>query len=269
MSLGIAFKGPEGIVLAADSRVTLQAQIEGQPTLQVHYDNATKLLRVAGQDFIGVVTYGAGAIGNPPRTAHSFLPEFEAELAAGETGRLPVNEFANRLSAFFMQRWQEQVPQDYQGQPMVFLVGGYDEDAAYGRVFEVAIPTQPSPREHQAGPGEFGMVYGGQQGFVERLLNGFDGNLLAIVKEQLKPDEQQQEALRLSLQTKCSAPIPFAFLPLQDCVDLAIFCIRATVAMQTWFVGVRGVGGAIDVATITRTAGITHIQQKAIVGERF
>src|SRR5215213_6364221 len=83
LSLGIAFKGPEGIVLAADSRVTLTAQQAGTNTvLPAYYDNATKLLRVRGQDFVGAVTYGVGALGSTqPRTAHSYIPEFEQELA--------------------------------------------------------------------------------------------------------------------------------------------------------------------------------------------
>ena len=80
MSLGLAFKGAEGIVLAADSRVTLTAAIQppagavGAPTMLLPstYDNATKLLRIHGQDYVGAVTYGAGAIGaKEPRTAHS------------------------------------------------------------------------------------------------------------------------------------------------------------------------------------------------------
>lgn len=48
MSLGIAFKGPEGIVLAADSRVTLMTQLAGQNILlPATYDNATKMLSVS------------------------------------------------------------------------------------------------------------------------------------------------------------------------------------------------------------------------------
>ena len=82
MSIGIAFKGPEGIVLAADSRVTLTGQRPNSNVLvEAHYDNATKLLKVRGQDFVGAVTYGLGALGDrEPRTAHSYLPEFESEL---------------------------------------------------------------------------------------------------------------------------------------------------------------------------------------------
>ena len=57
MSLGIAFKGPEGIILAADSRVTLMAQLAGQNiAIPSTFDNATKLLRVEGQKYVGAVT---------------------------------------------------------------------------------------------------------------------------------------------------------------------------------------------------------------------
>ena len=64
-------------------------------------------------------------------------------------------------------------------------------------------------------------------------------------------------------------PIPYQFLPLQDSVDLAIFLIKTTATLQGFSAGVRGVGGAIDVATITRTEGFRAIQEKEIVGERF
>src|ERR1043166_7161045 len=111
MSLGIAFKGSEGIVLAADSRVTLTVQ---QPTpvagqivlLPATFDNATKLLKVKGQEHVAAVTYGVGALGQAePRTAHSYLPEFETELAVADVQRLGVQDFAQRLSDFFMQKW--------------------------------------------------------------------------------------------------------------------------------------------------------------------
>lgn len=270
MSLGIAFKGPEGIVLAADSRVTLTAQMPGQNMLlPATYDNATKLLKITGQDYMGVVTYGLGALGQQnPRTAHSFVPEFEAELAEADTGRLSADAFAERLSAFFMKQWAESMPADYQGPDMFFLVAGFDEGAAYGRVLEIAVPSKPTPHEHNSDPGEFGMVYGGQREFVNRLLSGFDDNLVAATKQHLSMTDDEATQLREHLRQNCSIPIPFPFLPLQDCVDLAIFCIRATVAMQSWYIGIRGVGGAVDVATITRTAGFVAVQQKAISGER-
>jgi hypothetical protein len=54
MTLAIIFKGTEGVVLAADSRVTLQFQVPGtQLVTSAHFDNATKLLKVGKQQHVG------------------------------------------------------------------------------------------------------------------------------------------------------------------------------------------------------------------------
>jgi len=274
MSLAIAFKGPEGIVLAADSRVTLSAaiQIPGQAQsllLPATFDNATKLFKIRNHKFVGAVTYGNAAIGlQQPRTAHSFLPEFEATLAAE---RMQVRVFAERLSQFFLEKWissgmPSAVPA---GQDMVFLVGGYDEGSPYGCVFEVVIPSRPAPVEQMNQPGSFGIVWGGQKEITERLLNGGDQKTAQVAREFLHvplgaagPDPLAEE-----LKRKLSAKIPWQFLPLQDCVDLSIFLIKTTVTLQRWLVDVRGVGGHIDVATITPTDGFVEVQRKKIVGE--
>lgn len=104
MSLGVVIKGPEGIVLAADSRVTLEARRQDDPStpLVVNFDNATKLLSFsAPHTHVGAVTYGAAVIGL--RTAHSFLPELETELPQH---RLKVEEYARRISDFFLGQWK-------------------------------------------------------------------------------------------------------------------------------------------------------------------
>ena len=273
MSLGIAFKGPEGIVLAADSRVTLNnafTQPNGQPMMIAStFDNATKLLKVKGQDFVGAVTYGVGAIGQQaPRTAHSFMPEFEASLQAKHNGnRLTVEQFAKELSDFFLDQWNTHMQAATTQGDMVFVVGGYDEGAPYGRVFDFFIPNKPNPNEQYGNTGQFGAVWGGQREHVDRLLKGYDGRVLDLAEKQLSLDGAQKDALRNSL-GQLATPIPYAFLPLQDSVDLSIFLIRTTIRIQTWLVGVRGVGGAIDAATITKTDGFKAVQVKQIVGER-
>jgi hypothetical protein len=271
MSLGIAFKGTEGIVLAADSRVTLMAQMQNPATpnqsvlLPATFDNATKILCVKDHKYAGVVTYGLGAIGTQEfRTAHSFLPEIEAEF--NDPGRLSVENFAIKISEFFMRQWAQSMPPDYAGNPMIFLVGGYDEGAAYGSIFEIIIPHNPTPVERN--PGIFGIVWGGQREFADRLIQGFDPELPSTVQNFLQLSDENKENLEKELKEKLSTKIPYQFLPLQDCVDLSIFLIRTTVTLQNWVVGVRGVGGAIDVATITRTEGFNPIQQKKITGEK-
>jgi len=275
MSLGIAFKGAEGIVLAADSRVTLnlaKPQPNG-PTLilPATFDNATKLLKVKGQDYVGAVTYGVGAIvQQSPRTAHSFLPELEAKITAKHSiARLSVEDFAKELSEFFLDQWNAQmagVP--YQpGNDMVFLIGGYDQQAPYGRVFEFYIPSRPNPTERYTGVGEFGAVWGGQRQFVDRLLNGYDPRALDLAESELGLDASSKARLSNKF-AELTTPIPYPFLPLQDCVDLSIFLVKVTMKLQTWTVDVRGVGGAVDVPTITKTDGFKAVQVKQVIGEK-
>ncbi|TME17759.1 MAG: hypothetical protein E6I70_09735 [Chloroflexi bacterium] len=265
MSLGIVFKGPEGVVLAADSRVTLTANLPNNVFLPAYFDNATKLLRIRGQDFAGVVTYGQGALGQAePRTAHSYIPEFEAELGADKVGRLGIKSLADRLGRFFLARWnQANMPAG--ADPLYFLVAGFDQDATYGRVFLVAIPGAPEAVEQS--PNLFGIVYGGQTEYVQRLLNGYDGRLPDIATKALNLTPAQKTTLEQALPPEVGIRIPYQFLPLQDCIDLSIFLIRTTVSAQRWTVGIRGVGGFIDVATITRTEGFEPVQEKQIRGE--
>jgi hypothetical protein len=275
MSLGIAFKGPEGIVLAADSRVTLtQALTVGTQVFVVPstYDNATKLLIIPSQDYIGAITFGLGAIGTTAqRTAHSFVPEFDTALKqANGAGRLSVEQFADQLSKFFLWQWHSEgmpAASSYTGDEMIFLVGGYDSGAPHGRVFQFTIPKAPIPDEQMLG-NNFGMVWGGQREFVDRLMTGFDDSLPVLVQNHLGLTVPQKDALVAHLKANLNAKIPYAFLPLQDCVDLSIFLIRTTISIQQLGTGLRGVGGSIDAAIVTRTGGFQPVEQKVIAGEQ-
>jgi hypothetical protein len=195
------------------------------------------------------------------------LPEFEASLPED---RLSVQDFAQRLGDFFMQQWQQAampMPPAWVADPMVFVIGGFDVGAAYGRVFWLTVPYAPAPVEQNPGDGQFGVTWGGQRELVDRLAQGYDERVLDVIQQQLGFDaamrNQIVQALRpLQIQLRLEA------MPLQDCVDLAIFFIRTTIEGQRLTVGLRGVGGPIDVAAITRREGLQFIQRKRVIGER-
>jgi hypothetical protein len=266
VSLGIVIKGPEGLVLAAESRVTLEARaVQGQASqpITVNFDNATKLLTFTSRRhrWVGAVTYGQAAIGL--RTAHSFLPELESELPQDE--RLSIQDFAQRLSTFYQRQFQEAFPQGYSGPNMTFVVGGFNEGEPYGRVYVFDLPQRPVPTEQQVNPGDFGLTWGGQREVVDRLIRGYDHRLIEIAS-QIGISQPQIQQLQLASQPLQMA-IPLAAMPLQDCVDLAIFFIRTTIAAQHLTVGIRGCGGPIDVAVVTRRDGLKFVQRKEVAGE--
>ncbi len=272
MSLGIVVKGSEGLVLAADSRVTLTAQM-AQPDgamlhLPVNFDNATKLLTFAEpNNYIGAVTYGDAVIGGQAsdlRTANSFIPEFEVALQK-DNKRLSVENFSQRLSDFFLKQWQERMPTNHKSLGMIFVVGGFDKGEAYGTVFEFNIPNAPKPA--QASTKDFGITMGGQHELASRMIVGFDASIIEIITKALRLNIHQVDTLKNAL-NQLQLQIPFPVLPLQDCIDLAVFLIKTTATAQNLSIGVRGVGGAIDVAVITQRDGLAIIQRKELVAEK-
>ncbi len=284
MSLGIAIKSAEGIVLAADSRVTIMAQAppgmipaapQGGPPptliLPATYDSATKLLRFHERQ-MGAITFGRGSIGSTiqsQRTAASYLPEFERRLAENHPGEVPAEEFARLLGHFFLDRWNEagMPPQVPAGQGMTFFVGGFTGTEPTGRLYELDVPGHPEPAERHAG--DLGAMWGGQRDVVDRVLQGFDPRVLDFVltntNQQLP--QAQRDALYEQMRNNFNQPIPWALLPLRDCVHIAHFLVKATISIQGWSLGIRGVGGEVDVATITRTDGFQHIKVKEITAE--
>lgn len=262
MSLGIVVKGPEGLVLAAESRITLTAQQTGGGTVQAGFDNATKVFGIGKpNNSIGIVTYGLGAIGL--RSPYSLAPELQAQLPDCE---LSVPEFAGKLSQFFLGQWQAEMPADFQGPGITFVVAGFNKGEAYGRVFAIEIPNAPDPTEQNPKPGEFGITWGGQREIVDRLIRGYDHRVLQIAQETagLSPHKLQQMEEKLE---PLGMQMPLPAMSLQDCVDLAVFFVKTTIEAQRLTVGIRGCGGPIDVATITRQEGLTFVQQKKIRGE--
>jgi hypothetical protein len=266
MTLAVVFKGPEGIALAADSRITLTMKnaATGQETTSF-FDNATKMLSIQGQEYVGIVTSGVGAIGTTsPRAAHGYVPEFEEQLSQTCPKRAAVEDIARELGKFYREQWvQAGMPVGLPDvQQMQFLVAGFDEGDAYGRVFKVTVPDAPDPVEQVAGT--FGLTIDGQTELAGRLLGGVDPNAAKIAKDHLGLDEPKTQELRQKWGAQLSLPIPYQFLPLQDCVDLSVFLVTMTSEVQGWTTGLRGVGGEVDVATITRMEGFRPIRQKKI-----
>jgi hypothetical protein len=263
MTLAVVVKGPEGLVLAVDSRLTLTAiPSEGQPVVS-YFDNATKLTRIDGQSHVGVVTYGLGAIGTgQPRSVLGYISEFEAGLAAEGSERLKVIDIARKLGEFYAEQWQKAAtPAD--SPPISFFVAGFDQDDPYGRIYGVTVPSALEPEPYCAD--YFGARWSGEYELVNRLMSGYDPLAATIVKDRLKLQDKHVAGLEKEWAQKLNLPIPYQFFALQDCVDFATFLVAMTAAVQAWtIVGNHGVGGAVDVATITRTKGFEVVKQKQL-----
>jgi len=269
MSLGIVVKGTEGVVLAADSRVSVGARRRlpngSEQQFNVDFDNTNKLIHFSSDahQHVGVITYGQALIGQ--RTPFSYKPEIELQLP---DERVSIERYSEILYEFYQEAWEnQQMPpsDEWEGPPITFIVSGYDPDSAYGRTYQFSIPGDNPPAEQQQE--EFGMSWGGETQIVTRLIKGFAPGIIGHLRAQEGLDSEELETVLEEASQNVSYSIPYEVLPLQDCVNLAILMIRTTIDLQGLAIGPRGVGGKIEVATITRTEGVNFIQKKQLRGE--
>lgn len=265
MSLGIVIKGPEGLVLAADSRITLETSIRPNTKAYVFFNNATKLI-VFDKPYnnFGAVTYGESVIINTGRTANSYLPEFGSYIK-NKKG-LSIEAFAKEFGLFFKKLWDANKGKDTKKHDgMTFNLGGFNNDEHYGRVFQLNIPNKINPIEQHAGPEKFGISWGGERKYVDRLIRGYDNRLLDFITTSTISEKEQKELLKKI--KSLGMTLPLNILPLQDCINLALFFLRTTIDAQKLSVGIRSVGDPIDIAVITRN-GLEYVQKKQLKGEK-
>lgn len=258
MSLAITVITPEGIVQAADSRVSIPIKIDEETMSYSHLDNATKLLTFdKPHNYISVTTYGAGTIG--ARTAHSFIKEFQKTLPEN---RISVINFAKRLQEFYKNEWGK-IIDNPQTSPMVFQVAGVNEKQQFGELYIVSVPGDEAPTK-VINDGTFSLYYGGDQHVVDRLIQGRDTRMDGIIMQAEALSDVHVPLGEVFDQVATMHLLPIGSYALQDAIDLARFLIDTTSKIQKLSLNLETVGGATDVSCITKSEGCKIISKKTV-----
>jgi len=233
MSLVVTVYVPSGIVMAADSRMTVlrsEEREEGGQKLRVQQqivlsDNAYKIVALPSIG-VGIGVYDAGIINNQPVDSH--VHRFEEEALTPEDDVLSCGE---KFLAFFQA--------NYPNVPVGFHVAGYrlENRASVPFVLVGHTTKQEGVRRinvNDEGKVQYGVLRSGDIQVVNRL----------IEKSQL--------------------PL-FAAMPLQDAVDYAVHLIRTTIDTMRFEPRFPGVGGPIDVLAVTPTE-MRWVQRKELRG---
>ncbi len=233
MSLVVTVYVPSGIVMAADSRMTVlrteERQEDGQKIRMqqqlVLSDNAYKVveLRSAG---VGVSVYDAGVINNQPVDSHVHRFEEEA-IAPGDD----VVTVADKLLDYFQA--------NFPGVAVGFHVAGYRMEGRASVPYVLVGHTVREPKVRRVnadaeGRVQYGITRAGDTLVANRLI---DPNYLPL----------------------------FPAMPLQDAVDYASHLIRATIDTMRFEPRFPSVGGPIDVLAIT-PEGMRWVQRKELRG---
>ena len=249
----------DGLILAADSRQTVMFPVGIQPSYKVVSDSANKLFSVGN---VGISTYGEAFILG--RSIESFVVEY------GPTApkNADVNEIAKGFSQYFGKYYDREVTEQKKIPQLGFILAGYDKGGV-GRLVEIRFPANREPivlaqntHENQ------GLVFQGQTDVIRQLIFGYDPSLGASPTLN-KLSDADKEQLKTEL-GNFEYYIPYNYLPLQDGIDIALSLVQATVDMQRFSFGTRahpgdipGVGGSVDVLTITPSA-ISWVRKKQL-----
>jgi hypothetical protein len=263
MSVVIAVKVSEGLVLAADSAATIQGNISN-PEYQHRgvlktFFNARKVLQLS--DFpIGIATWGAATIGM--RTLESLVREWEHETEwqslkkfqqKGDNVKYSVKECTKQLHQHLMQIHEEAYAalEEKDRPPTGFLVAGYSESKFFPEMYRFVIPVDKNAYDQRPdinGKPQFGASWFGLTEPIIRLHFGRGDVALNILSEKLQISIEELSKIL----APCEYPMAFAQMPLQDAIEYANYMINVVIGRYRFVLGPELCGGEVDIAVITQ-----------------
>ena len=225
MSFVITLYVREGIVLASDSRLTLNSTREedDKRIVQLAVGETDSVYKTfLAPNNIGLSTFGDADIQGVPIAGYvdSFISEKLSEPPPA------VDEVPQKLLEYF---------RTFPGPPNIqFHVAGYKTENGQRRqhVWHVSVSDGGIERKNPAD--QQGATWGGEADVLARLLQP-----VGVIDSQGK-----------LVQSLPYHKVPWQFFTLQDAIDFAIFAVRVTIDSLRFLPRPKTVGGPIDVLVI-------------------
>jgi hypothetical protein len=266
MSIIVSVKINDGIVLAADSATSFAI---GQI-----YEHANKIVNLVKGLPIGVMTCGAGGIGNA--STATLLKDLRQRLAGEDEAHSDwklnpakyTMEFVNsRVQEFFNEKVKEADFTSF----LLLRICGYSSGRPLPEVWQVAFLDQ----EERLDPcciqpeDNFGARWNGENEALDRMILGMGTIPEAGVKALGMTVEQAAEAHNMLLpHIYENLILPAA--PVQDAIDLARFMVETTKGFIRFSITrPKTVGGPIEIAAITKHEGFKWVQRKHFFSSEF
>lgn len=258
MTICVAVRTAEGLVLAADSAVMLQGKVKTPggdvPGIVQTFEFANKVARV--KDYpVGTMSWGIASIAD--RSIQSLIMEFEhGYLSRDENQKYTVKRVADDLLRFLKGRYKAAYPSSRSGQPGLGLfIGGYSAGKFFSEQYEYEFPKSTRwevirPNKPDGTP-DFGANWFGQKDALIRLIKGFDRN---AIQELVNRGADQKIVQKWLDDNVAELPLVFAGMPLQDTIDFANYAVQVVIGQFRFSAGPPLCGGDVDIAVITPNA---------------
>ncbi|MDB4914573.1 MAG: hypothetical protein JWM95_2217 [Gemmatimonadetes bacterium] len=269
VTIAIALKVGDGVVLGADSASTLAA---GSQVLNVYF-NAEKVFNLCKGLPIGAVTYGLGSLQN--RSIALLSKDLRERLSASGKWELKRNQFhvkdvVERMREFFYEErykkeWPRQLTDPATGlerdvyAARGFMVAGYSAGQREAEVWTFEIDPSGTAAITELFPvGHTGIEAKGQPEALLRLMNGWSPRILEGLVASGIP---LQDALTF-LRSQAMEPLVQSGMPIQDAIDLVRYLIEVTAGFVRFIPGELSVHEPIDIAAVTYHEAFRWVRRK-------
>jgi hypothetical protein len=257
MTVIVSVKINDGIVMASDSASTFT-------NTQV-YDHAEKIVNLVKGLPIGVMVTGDGGIGSESLT--TLLKDLGKRLQDKrdsmylDPSSYTMQVVANRLHEFLF--GEKSMPMG--GTANILLrVCGYSAGRPLPEVWQVQLQGATAYANLLVhSEGDFGVNWDGQYDALNRLVLGIPTNFEQIL---IDWGMQQSDANNLIsvIRRKALETLAIPTMPIQDAIDLARYLVEVTIGFTKFSIlkQPKTVGGAIEIAAITKHEGFRWVQRK-------
>jgi hypothetical protein len=291
MTIAACYLSPEGLVFGADSTSSVLMQ-SGPGTVAFHfYNHNQKVFQIGEESTLGVVTWGLGGLGtlshrtllarladdlqaNPPATMaevanrwttlfwSAYTSQLQNELAIFKALKAkppfvpnaasPAPNSRSKLEEDQFQSWARDLV-------VGFCLGGYVMPDRNPEAFTVTmdpnLSAAPTPMQVKSG----GILWFGVPNLINRLMNGYDLNIVAAILATTKWQGTQQELTDLLDQHR----LAHAILPIRDAIDYVFTSIYSTIKAMKFSSLAQVCGGPIELAVITTDRKFRWVRHKA------
>lgn len=264
MTIAIALKVGDGIVLGADSATTLSAP-DGYKN---SYFNAEKVFNLVKRLPLGFVTAGLGGLDG--RSIASLAKDLRLRLKDSENKDWWLNPesytvelAAERVKKFFFDELYEPTfrgaPQDADVPDLEFFVAGYSANEPHAEIWRVFMYRDLSSVECYVGRNNAAHgIWTGQPEALNRLIRGYSSEIYeGLVAAGVDSREAANFLLGLDVQS-----LIHPAMPIQDAIDLVHYMVDVTAGFVRFAPGYATVHPPTDSATITKHEGFRWVRRK-------
>jgi len=254
MTVAIAIKINNGLVLATDSASAIGETHDEQTKIHYTYYNADKLFNLKKGFPIGCLTWGDGSINGV--SISTLTKDFRKKLK--DESNLNIGNISKKFIKFL----REYVNGNYDDINVGFLIAGYsDDNKNFPEMYMIEIKEKTITEKELPYDDRFSISWFGDIDFLSRFILGFDPEMEILLKNNGIDGKTVDKIMDL-VKNNLSIPLGVSEMPIQDAINLADFLVEICKKTSKFVPGPQIIGGPTDIAVITIHEGFKWIQRK-------